>query len=81
MKLKEFGLGGGGSTHPKFYYVDPPLVLTETLGNMFCTPNKSQDHEHFCIDFSLSQNTFFLLGRQGKDIFYYVLSFTILTLE
>ena len=25
MKLKEFGPGGGA--RPKFYYVDPPLVL------------------------------------------------------
>ena len=26
MKLKEFGPGGGGA-HPKFYYVDPPLLF------------------------------------------------------
>ena len=28
MKLKEFGPPGGGA-RPKFYYVDPPLVITE----------------------------------------------------
>ena len=27
MKLKEFGPRGGGGAHPKFYYVDPPLLL------------------------------------------------------
>ena len=27
MKLKEFGPGGGGAARPKFYYVDPPLLL------------------------------------------------------
>ena len=30
MKLKEFGPRGGGGARPKFYYVDPPLVLKHT---------------------------------------------------
>ena len=27
MKLKEFGPPGGGGARPKFYYVDPPLII------------------------------------------------------
>ena len=39
MKLKEFGPpGGGGATHPKFYYVDlplPSLSRVNVLENLF----------------------------------------------
>ena len=33
MKLKEFGPRGRGE-HPKFYYVDPPLVKSDAITNL-----------------------------------------------
>ena len=44
MELKEFGPPGEGGAHPKFYYVDPPLI---TKYNFFGVINCLESAFHF----------------------------------